>query len=285
MILLYSSAPGYGPFFALVTKNSVRDGKMTKVVILAGGLGTRLSEETSLKPKPMVEIGGMPILWHVMKIYSTYGIHDFIICCGYKGYVIKEYFANYFLHMSDVTFDMKSNEMHVHQKNAEPWRVTLIDTGHDTNTGGRLKRIADFIETESEFCFTYGDGVADIDISKLLSFHREHGRWATVTAVKPPGRYGSLDCQDDVVRGFVEKPQGDGGLINGGFFVLSPEVLKLINGDSTSFENGPLSTLANLDHMRAYRHDGFWQPMDTLRDRNSLNQLWTSGKAPWKKWQ
>jgi glucose-1-phosphate cytidylyltransferase len=257
---------------------------VVKAVILAGGLGTRLSEETYLKPKPMVEIGGMPILWHIMKIYSAHGINEFIICCGYKGYVIKEYFANYFLHMSDVTFNMVSNEMFVHQKHVEPWKVTLVDTGQDTHTGGRLKRITEHIESESAFCFTYGDGLADIDISSLVKFHEGHGRWATITAVKPPGRYGSLYCEDTVVKGFVEKPMGHDGLINGGFFVLSPEVLKLIAGDLTSFEGGPLSTLASLDQMRAYRHDGFWQPMDTLRDRNALHELWINESAPWKVW-
>ena len=255
-----------------------------KSVILAGGLGTRLSEETSLKPKPMVEIGGMPILWHVMKIYSAHGIYEFIICCGYKGYIIKEYFANYFLHMSDVTFDMKNNEMLVHQKHVEPWKVTLVDTGQDSNTGGRLKRVAEHIESESAFCFTYGDGVSDVDVSQLVKFHQDHGRWATVTVVQPPGRYGSLDCEESVVKGFIEKPKGDGGLINGGFFVLSPEVLKLIADDSTSFENGPLSMLASLDQIRAFRHDGFWQPMDTLRDRNALHELWVNERAPWKVW-
>ena len=257
---------------------------VTKAVILAGGLGTRLSEETSLKPKPMVEIGGMPILWHVMKIYSAHGINEFIICCGYKGYVIKEYFANYFLHMSDVTFDMQSNQMHVHQKNVEPWKVTLVDTGHESNTGGRLKRVAEHIESESAFCFTYGDGLSDVDVSSLVKFHKDHGRWATVTAVQPPGRYGSLDCEESVVKGFIEKPKGESGLINGGFFVLSPEVLPLITGDSSSFENGPVSMLASLDQMRAYRHEGFWQPMDTLRDRNALHELWVNERAPWKVW-
>lgn len=255
-----------------------------KAIILAGGLGTRLSEETSLKPKPMVEIGGMPILWHIMKIYSAHGINDFIICCGYKGYVIKEYFANYFLHMSDVTFDMQENVMHVHQKHVEPWKVTLVETGQDTNTGGRLRRVSEYIESESAFCFTYGDGVSNVDVTALVEFHREHGKWATVTAVQPPGRYGSLDCKGTVVRGFIEKPKGDGGLINGGFFVLSPEALDLIISDSTSFENDTLSTLATLDQLRAFLHNGFWQPMDTLRDREALQRLWESGVAPWKIW-
>jgi len=257
---------------------------VAKAVILAGGLGTRLSEETGLKPKPMVEIGGMPILWHIMKIYSAHGINEFIICCGYKGYVIKEYFANYFLHMSDVTFDMQNNEMHVHQKHVEPWKVTLVDTGQDTSTGGRLKRIANHIESETAFCFTYGDGVSDVDVTSLVRFHKEHERWATVTAVQAPGRYGSLDCEGTTVKGFIEKPKGGGGLISGGFFILSPEVLKLITGDSTPFENGPLSMLASMDQIRAYRHDGFWQPMDTLRDRNALDDLWVNGQAPWKVW-
>lgn len=257
---------------------------VTKAVILAGGLGTRLSEETSLKPKPMVEIGGMPILWHVMKIYSAYGINDFIICCGYKGYIIKEYFANYFLHMSDVTFDMHSNQMEVHQRHVEPWKVTLIDTGLNTLTGGRLKRVSEYVKNEEAFCFTYGDGVSNVDVGKTIDFHKSHGKWATVTAVQPPGRYGSLECDDYVVKKFVEKPVGERGFINGGFFVLSPEVLKLLNDDHTSFENGPLSSLASLDQMRAYFHSGFWQPMDTLRDKVMLNERWESGVAPWKVW-
>lgn len=255
-----------------------------KAVILAGGLGTRLAEETDLRPKPMVEIGGMPILWHVMKIYSAHGVNDFIICCGYKGYMIKEYFANYFLHMSDVTFNMQSNEMHVHRKYVEPWKVTLVDTGVETNTGGRLKRIQEHIESDRDFCFTYGDGVSDVNISSLIEFHRAHDRYATVTAVQPPGRYGSLNCEKDVVKGFVEKPRGDGGLINGGFFVLSREVVDLIENDSTSFEYEPLVSLAERDQLRAYRHSGFWQPMDTLRDRNFLHHLWVEGQAPWKVW-
>jgi len=255
-----------------------------KAVILAGGLGTRLAEMTDTRPKPMVEIGGMPILWHIMKIYSAHGVNEFIVCCGYRGYVVKEYFANYFLHMSDVTFDMQKNEMRVHQKYAEPWSVTLIDTGSDTQTGGRLKRVAEHLRGEPEFCFTYGDGVADIDISALVRFHRGHGRWATVTAVQPPGRYGLLDCEGSLVKGFVEKPKGDGGLINGGFFVLGQEVLDMIADDHTSFENEPLTQLSSLNQLRAYRHTGFWQPMDTLRDCNMLNNLWGDGLAPWKVW-
>jgi glucose-1-phosphate cytidylyltransferase len=257
---------------------------LLKAVILAGGLGTRISEETHLKPKPMIEIGGKPILWHILKLYSAHGVNDFVICCGYKGYVIKEYFANYFLHMSDVTFDMSSNRMEVHQQKAEPWRVTLVDTGDDTLTGGRLKRVADYVKHDDAFCFTYGDGVSDIDISALVAFHRDHGRWATVTAVQPPGRYGALERQGEEVTGFVEKPRGDGGVINGGFFVLSPACLDLIDGDRTSWEGGPLAELARQRQMMAYEHDGFWQPMDTLRDKNHLESLWDSGQAPWKVW-
>jgi len=256
-----------------------------KAVILAGGFGTRISEETQLKPKPMIEIGGRPMLWHIMKIYSAFGVHDFVICCGYKGYVIKEYFANYFLHMSDVTFDMQHNEMEVHQKNVEPWRVTLVDTGEETLTGGRLKRVAPYLEHDESFCFTYGDGIADIDIGRLIGFHREHGRHATVTAVQPPGRYGLLDVDGTVVRGFVEKPKGDGGWINGGFFVLARNCIDYVDSDLTSWEREPLSRLAELDQLRAFRHTGFWQPMDTLRDKNQLEALWDSGKAPWKVWQ
>jgi glucose-1-phosphate cytidylyltransferase len=232
----------------------------------------------------MIEIGGKPILWHIMKLYSAHGVQDFVICCGYKGYVIKEYFANYFLHMSDVTFDMSNNRMEVHQQKAEPWRVTLVDTGDDTLTGGRLKRVADYVKHDEAFCFTYGDGVSDVDIGALIAFHREHGRWATVTAVQPPGRYGALERQGDQVTGFVEKPRGDGGLINGGFFVLSPKCLDLIDGDSTSWEGRPLAQLTELGQMMAYEHQGFWQPMDTLRDKNHLESLWDSGQAPWKAW-
>lgn len=255
-----------------------------KAVILAGGLGTRISEETHLKPKPMIEIGGKPILWHIMKLYSAHGINDFIVCCGYKGYVIKEYFANYFLHMSDVTFDMRNNEMEVHQKKAEPWRVTLVDTGEDTMTGGRLKRVQDYIKDEEAFCFTYGDGVADVDVTRLVAFHKAHGKLATVTAVQPPGRYGALSMEQDQVMGFIEKPKGDGGWINGGFFVLSPECLKYIDGDQSSWEGAPLTQLARDGQLMAFKHAGFWQPMDTLREKNMLEDLWQSGKAPWRVW-
>ena len=258
---------------------------MTKAVILAGGLGTRISEETHLKPKPMIEIGGKPILWHIMKIYSAHGINDFVVCCGYKGYLIKEYFANYFLHMSDVTFDMAKNEMQVHQQKAEPWRVTLVDTGDDTMTGGRLKRVADYVRHEEAFCFTYGDGVSDVDITAQLSFHKEHGKLATVTAVQPPGRYGSLDMAGDTVNGFIEKPKGDGGWINGGFFVLSPRCLDYIEGDPSSWEGEPLVRIAREGQLKAFEHRGFWQPMDTLRDKNLLEELWLNGDAPWKCWE
>jgi glucose-1-phosphate cytidylyltransferase len=256
-----------------------------KAVILAGGLGTRISEETHLKPKPMIEIGGRPILWHILKLYSAHGVNDFIICCGYRGYVIKEYFANYFLHMSDVTFDMATNQMEVHERKAEPWKVTLVDTGDETLTGGRLKRIAPYLAGEKSFCFTYGDGVADVDIQALIKFHESHGKLATVTAVQPPGRYGAIEEEGGLVRGFLEKPRGDGALINGGFFVLSPKCLDLIEGDATSWEGEPLTKLANSGQMMAFEHRGFWQPMDTLRDKNHLEELWDSGKAPWKTWQ
>jgi glucose-1-phosphate cytidylyltransferase len=256
-----------------------------KAVILAGGLGTRISEETHLKPKPMVEIGGMPILWHIMKIYSSHGINDFIICCGYKGYVIKEYFANYFLHMSDVTFDMTSNEMKVHQKKAEQWRVTLVDTGQDTLTGGRLKRVLEYIQKDDAFCFTYGDGVSNVDISKMIAFHRKHGKLATVTAVQPPGRYGALLREGSIVKGFQEKPPGDGAWINGGFFVLNPKVVDFIVGDESSWEGSPLESIARSGQLESFEHKGFWQPMDTLRDKIQLEDLWSSGKAPWKNWQ
>jgi glucose-1-phosphate cytidylyltransferase len=256
-----------------------------KVVILAGGLGTRISEESHLKPKPLIEIGGKPILWHIMKIYSHYGINDFIICVGYKGYLIKEYFANYFLHMSDVTFDMVSNKMEVHQQYAEPWKITLVDTGENTLTGGRLSRVKKFIENEEAFCFTYGDGLSDIDIAKSVNFHLRHGKLATITAVKPPGRYGAIEQQNGLVKGFLEKPRGDGGLINGGFFVLSPKVLEFIENEKSSWEGEPLTTLAKIDQMMAFEHDGFWQPMDTLREKNLLEELWSSGNAPWKKWK
>ena len=255
-----------------------------KAVILAGGLGTRISEETHLKPKPMIEVGGKPILWHIMKTYSFHGVTDFVICCGYKGYIIKEYFANYFLHMSDVTFDMKDNRMEVHQQNAEPWRVTLVDTGDDTLTGGRIARVADYLRDEDAFCLTYGDGVADIDISAEILFHRAHGKLATIAAVQPPGRYGALDLEGSNVSGFIEKPRGDGGLINGGFFILSPECLDLIQGDQASWEGEPLIELASTGQLMAFEHDGFWQPMDTLRDKNYLEDLWQSGIAPWKVW-
>ena len=254
-----------------------------KAVILAGGLGTRISEETHLKPKPMIEIGGKPILWHIMKLYSHHGVHDFIICCGYKGYLIKEYFANYFLHMSDVTFDMEHNTMEVHQRKAEPWRVTLVDTGEDTQTGGRLRRVADYLQDEEAFCFTYGDGVADIDISREIAFHRAHGKWATVAAVQPPGRYGALQIEGESVTGFKEKPRGDGSLINGGFFVLSPKVLSLLKGDDTVWEQEPLMNLTEQGELMAFKHEGFWQPMDTLNDKNTLEKMWVTNTAPWKK--
>ena len=255
-----------------------------KAVILAGGLGTRISEETSVRPKPMVEIGGKPILWHVMKIYSAHGINDFIICLGYKGYVIKEYFANYFLHQSDVTFDMARNEMEVHHRKAEPWRVTLIDTGDSSMTGGRLRRVRDYLGDE-DFHFTYGDGVGNIDISALTEFHRQHGLQATMTATQPPGRFGAIDLRGNQVHSFVEKPIGDGGWINGGFFVLSPKVIDTIEGDSTIWEREPLEQLAKNKQLSAYKHSGFWRPMDTLRDKNDLETLWTKGKAPWKVWE
>jgi glucose-1-phosphate cytidylyltransferase len=255
-----------------------------KAVILAGGLGTRISEETHLKPKPMIEIGGRPILWHIMKIYSTHGVNDFVICCGYKGYIIKEYFANYFLHMSDVTFDVSSNKMEVHQRSAEPWRVTLVDTGEDTQTGGRLRRVASYLKNEEAFCFTYGDGLANVDVQALIGFHKHHGKLATVTAVAPPGRYGAIDLQGDAVVGFSEKPRGDGGRINGGFFVISPKCVDLIEGDHTAWENGPLPALAGKGELRAFEHTGFWQPMDTLREKNLLEELWATGQAPWKVW-
>lgn len=255
-----------------------------KAVILAGGLGTRISEETTLRPKPMVEIGGRPILWHIMKIYSSHGINDFIICCGYKGYVIKEYFANYYLHLSDVTFDMAENRMQVHQNNAEPWRVTLVDTGEETMTGGRLKRVQSYIGDE-DFCFTYGDGVSDVNIRSLVSFHREAGTLATVTAVQPAGRFGALNLDGYKITSFVEKPHGDGGWINGGFFVLSPRVMDYLEGDDTVWEREPLERLAADRNLSAFLHDGFWQPMDTLRDKVYLDSLWQSGNAPWKTWR
>lgn len=255
-----------------------------KAIILAGGLGTRISEESHLKPKPMIDIGGKPIIWHVMKVYSCHGINDFLICLGYKGYLIKEYFANYFLHMSDVTFDMRNNQMHVHERYAEPWRVTLVDTGEHTMTGGRLRRVRDYLQEDETFCFTYGDGVANVDIPALLDFHRAQGRLATVTAVQPPGRFGALTVLDDRVRGFHEKPQGDGGWINGGFFVLSPKTIEYIAGDAVIWEREPLEQLAREGQLAAYCHRGFWQPMDTLRDKVYLEELWASGRAPWKIW-
>lgn len=255
-----------------------------KAVILAGGVGTRISEESQLKPKPMIEIGGRPILWHIMKIYSAHNINDFVICCGYKGYMIKEYFANYFLHMSDVTFDMQKNSMEVHHRHAEPWKVTLVDTGENTMTGGRLKRVREYIKNENMFAFTYGDGVADINISAEIEFHKQHGKMVTVAAVQPPGRYGALDIEGEKVRGFIEKPRGDGGWINGGFFILSPAVIDFIKGDDTPWETLPLETAARKDELRAFYHEGFWQPMDTLREKNQLEDLWQKGKAPWKVW-
>jgi glucose-1-phosphate cytidylyltransferase len=255
-----------------------------KAVIFAGGLGTRLSEETSVRPKPMVEIGGKPILWHIMKMYSHYGVHDFVICCGYKGYVIKEYFANYFLHMTDVTFDMRHNSMEVHHMRAEPWKVTLIDTGDETMTGGRLARVADYVRDEEAFCLTYGDGVSDVNIGAAIKFHREHGKAATLTATYPPGRFGALDIQGHQIKQFMEKPRGDGAMINGGFFVLSPRVLDYLEGDATVWEQQPLQRLADDGELMAFEHSGFWQPMDTLRDKTYLEELWASGKAPWKTW-
>ncbi len=254
-----------------------------KAVILAGGLGTRISEESVLRPKPMIEVGGKPILWHIMKIYSTYGIHDFIICLGYKGYMIKEYFANYFLHMSDVTFDLTKNAVEVHQNNAEPWRITLVDTGEETMTGGRLKRVAPYLGDE-DFCFTYGDGVADVNIAELIAYHRKQKKLATLTAVQPPGRFGSLRLDDQTVLGFTEKPQGDGGWINGGFFVLSPKVIHYIDDDKTLWEKYPLESLAQENQLSAFQHRGFWQPMDTLRDKIYLEELWQKNKAPWRVW-
>lgn len=253
-----------------------------KVVILAGGLGTRISEESHLRPKPMIEIGGKPILWHIMKMYSYYGLNDFVICLGYRGYYIKEYFANYFLHMSDVTFDMSENSMQVHEKHAEPWRVTLVDTGADTLTGGRLKRVRNYLGADS-FCFTYGDGVSNLDIGQLIAFHRQHGKLATVTSIQPPGRYGALQIEGSAVLNFQEKPAGDGAWINGGFFVLEPSVIDLIDGDDTGWEHAPLQQLADMRQLMAYKHDGFWQAMDTLRDKTQLEELWRTN-PPWKKW-
>jgi glucose-1-phosphate cytidylyltransferase len=253
-----------------------------KAVILAGGLGTRISEESVSKPKPMIEIGGKPILWHIMKMYSFHGINEFIVCCGYKGYVIKEYFANYFLHMSDVTIDMSKNEIEVHQKKAEPWRVTLVDTGEETQTGGRLARVAEYVN--EDFCMTYGDGVSSVDISASIEFHKKHGKLATMTAVQPPGRFGALNIDGTNITSFLEKPQGDGGWINGGFFVLSPKVFQYISNDKTIWEREPLEGIARDGGLQAFFHDGFWQPMDTLRDKNHLEELWRADKAPWKSW-
>ncbi|WP_413287835.1 glucose-1-phosphate cytidylyltransferase [Bdellovibrio sp. HCB337] len=254
-----------------------------KVVLLAGGFGTRISEESHLKPKPMIEIGGKPILWHIMKIYSHYGLNDFIVCCGYKGYVIKEYFANYFLHTSDVTFDMKSNKMDIHQSSSEPWKVTLVDTGENTMTGGRIKRVKDYIGND-DFCLTYGDGVADVNIKDLIAFHKKHGKMATLTATQPPGRFGALNLEDDKIQSFQEKPEGDGGWINGGFFVLNNKVIDLISDDQTIWEKSPMEKLAANGQMHAFFHKGFWQPMDSLRDKNLLEDLWQKGKAPWRVW-
>lgn len=256
-----------------------------KAVLLAGGLGTRLSEETNSRPKPMVEIGGKPILWHIMKMYSFHGINDFIICCGYKGYMIKEYFANYFIHQSDVTFNLEVNKMTVHEKRAEPWNVTLVDTGSNSMTGGRLGRVKEYIKDEESFCFTYGDGVGDIDIFSLVNFHKQHGKQATVTATYPPGRFGALNIIDGLVNNFQEKPKGDGAMINGGFFVLSPKVLERITGDECVWEQQPLMSLAENKQLMAYEHQGFWQPMDTLRDKIHLENLWNNNQAPWKIWE
>ena len=256
-----------------------------KAVILAGGFGTRISEESAVRPKPMIEVGHKPILWHIMKIYSSYGLNDFVICCGYKGYLIKEYFANYFLHMSDITFDISRNSMEVHQRSAEPWKVTLIDTGEETMTGGRLRRVAPYVKDEEAFCFTYGDGVADVDISALIAFHKKQNVKATLTATLPPGRFGALEFDGNRVRSFKEKPKGDGAMISCGFFVLSPSVISYIEGDSTIWERYPLETLADRGQLAAYKHEGFWHPMDTLRDKNHLEELWANGSAPWKVWK
>lgn len=255
-----------------------------KAVILAGGLGTRLSEETILRPKPMVTIGGKPILWHIMKIYSSHGINEFVICCGYKGYMIKEYFANYFLHMSDVTFDMRSNSMQVHNRRAEDWTVTLIDTGESSMTGGRLRRVREYVENETAFCFTYGDGVGDINITDSINYHLSHGKLATLTAIYPPARFGAIDITDGVVRNFTEKPKGGEGLVNGGFFVLSPKVIDYIDSDACSWEQRPMKTLVEQGELMAYKHEGFWHSMDTLRDKTYLEDLWLKGNPPWKAW-
>ncbi|MDC0528834.1 glucose-1-phosphate cytidylyltransferase [Gammaproteobacteria bacterium] len=255
-----------------------------KAVLLAGGLGTRISEETHLRPKPMIEIGGKPIIWHIMKMYSSHGVNEFVICCGYKGYLIKEYFSNYFLHQSDVTFDISKNDVEIHNHSSEPWKITLIDTGDHSMTGGRLKRVKEFIKDEEFFFFTYGDGLSDLDISKTINFHLKHKKLATITAVKPPGRYGALEIEDNSVKSFIEKPSGDGSYINGGFFVLSPKVIEFIDNDNSIWEQEPLQELAKKSELMAFYHDGFWQPMDTLREKNILDDLWVSGKAPWKKW-
>jgi glucose-1-phosphate cytidylyltransferase len=254
-----------------------------KAVLLAGGLGTRISEESASRPKPMIEVGGKPIIWHIMKMYAAHGINEFIVCCGYKGYVIKEYFANYFLHQSDVTIDMATNNIEVHHKKAEPWKITLVDTGEETQTGGRLKRVADYVD--SDFCMTYGDGVGSVDLTGLLKFHVSHGKLATMTAVQPPGRFGALQLNGNKIESFVEKPQGDGGWINGGFFVLNPKVLEQISSDNTLWEQEPLRNLAKQGELQAFFHSGFWQPMDTLRDKTHLESLWATGKAPWKMWE
>lgn len=265
-------------------KRTIKRGEALKVVILAGGLGTRISEETQARPKPMIHIGGRPILWHIMKVYSHFGLRDFVICLGYRGYMIKEYFANYFLHMSDVTFDFENNSMEVHERKADPWRVTLIDTGEHTMTGGRLKRIANYVKDDEAFCLTYGDGVSDVNITELIAFHKAKNVKATLTATIPPGRFGVLDLGGDTVKSFREKPTGEGAMINGGFFVLSPKVIDYIDDDKTIWERGPLERLADEGDLAAYRHNGFWQPMDTLRDKMYLEELWQSGKAPWKVW-
>ena len=261
------------------------EGENMKAIILAGGLGTRISEETHLRPKPMIEIGGKPILWHIMKIYSSYGVNRFIICCGYKGYLIKEFFANYLMHTSDVTINIKTNEIKIHRKYAEPWEVTLVDTGENTQTAGRLKRVSEYIEEKESLCFTYGDGLSDVNIKELIAFHNSHGKKATVTAVMPPGKYGALKIEDTKIKSFTEKPIGDGGYINGGFFVISPNCLKLIKGDESSWENDVLPILVSQQELIGYKHKGFWQPMDTLRDKNLLEEMWTNKKAPWKVWK
>jgi glucose-1-phosphate cytidylyltransferase len=272
-------------YFSELARMVICKAVLMKVVILAGGLGTRISEESITRPKPMIEVGGRPILWHIMKMYSTHGVNEFIICCGYKGYVIKEFFANYFLHSSDVTFDLRNNSMEVHQRFAEPWKVTLIDTGENTMTGGRLKRVAKYVCDDDAFCFTYGDGLSNVDISSLINFHTSLGLQATLTAVYPPGKFGALSISDHRVSTFREKPKGDGGMINGGFFVLSPFVLSLIKDDSTVWEKEPLESLAHDGQIAAFQHDGFWQPMDTLRDKIYLEELWATNHAPWKTWQ